>query len=81
MVLSPGFRDSDELVITLYFSIFSGYAELRKVNSLAVLTDSLQICSAFITRIYKPKPGYIRCDYFFFLWKCAVLPHNFVILL
>lgn len=54
MIFSPGFRGSGEIVGTLHFSIFSAYVELRKVSSLAALIDSLQICSALITRNYKP---------------------------
>lgn len=73
--------DRDEIVSTLDFSIFSAYAELSKVNSLAALRDSLQICSALFTRMYKTKSAPIRCDYFFFLWKYAVLPYNFGMLL
>lgn len=54
MIFSPGFRGSDEIVGTLYFSIFPAYIELRKVNSLAALIKSLHVYSTLITRIYKP---------------------------
>lgn len=40
IMFCPGFGDSDGIISTLYFSIFSISVELKRVNNLAALIDS-----------------------------------------